>query len=80
MPKPINLHNIVIPVEWDEGKSSSWRKIQRYWRSRENPSDFSQGMRGHNLLPIGAQVGFSLEKPIELTEAQDVYAWVSHTR
>ncbi len=29
-------------------------------------------------MPICAQVGFSLEKPIELAEAQDVYTWVSH--
>ncbi len=49
-----------------------------YWRSRENPLGFSHGMKGQHLLPICAQVGFSLEKPIELAEAQDVYAWVSH--
>ncbi len=39
-------------------------------------------MKGQYLLPICAQVGFlaklALEKPIELAEAQDVYAWVSH--
>ncbi len=39
------------------------------------------GMKGQNLLPICAQVGLlaklALEKPIELAEAQDVYAWVS---
>ncbi len=39
---------------------------------------FSHGMKGQNLLPICTQVGFSQEKPIELAEAQDVYAWVSH--
>ncbi len=49
-----------------------------YWRSRENPLGFSHGMKGQNLLPTCAQVGFSLEKPIDLAEAQDVYAWVSH--
>ncbi len=54
-----------------------------YWRSRENPLNFSQGMgetrfAGHNLLPVCAQASFSLEKPNELTEAQNVYAWVSH--
>ncbi len=40
-------------------------------------------MRGNNLLPICAQVGFlaklALEKPIEMADAQDVYAWVSHS-
>ncbi len=35
-------------------------------------------MKGQHLLPICTQTGFSLEKPIELAEAQDVYAWVSH--
>ncbi len=49
-----------------------------YWRSRENPLGFRHGMKGQYLLPICAQTGFSLEKPIELAEAQDVYAWVSH--
>ncbi len=51
----------------------------RYWRSRKNPLGFSHGMKGQYLLPICAQAGFSLEKPIELAEAQDVYAWVSHS-
>ncbi len=37
-------------------------------------------MKGQHLLPICAQTGFSLEKPIELAEAQDVYAWVSHNQ
>ncbi len=40
-------------------------------------------MKGQYLLPICAQTGFlaklALEKPIELAEAQDVYAWVSYT-
>ncbi len=56
-----------------------------YWRSRENPLGFSHGMKGQNLLPLCTQVGFSQVKtflfhkrPIELAEAQDVYAWVSH--
>ncbi len=49
-----------------------------YWRSRENSLGLSQGMKGQYLLPLCAQSGFSLEKPIELTEAQDVYTWVSH--
>ncbi len=35
-------------------------------------------MKGQYLLPLCAQTDFSLEKPIELAEAQDVYAWVSH--
>ncbi len=39
---------------------------------------FSYGMKGQYLLPICTQTDFSLEKPIELAEAQDVYTWVSH--
>ncbi len=53
-----------------------------YWRSRENPLFFRQGMKGQYLLPTSTQTGIlaklALEKPIELTDAQDVYAWVSH--
>ncbi len=29
-------------------------------------------------MTLGAKTGFSLEKPIELAEAQDIYTWVSH--
>ncbi len=47
-------------------------------------------LAGQYFLPLCAQVGFSKRKrfpelssvfrkrPIELTDAQDVYAWVSH--
>ncbi len=76
-----------------EGQYHNLENIGVYWRSRENPlcfsaprsglgDEFSSRMKGQNLLPICAQVGIlaklALEKPIELAEAQDVYAWVSH--
>ncbi len=49
-----------------------------YWRSRENSLCFRYGMKGQHLLPLCAQTGFSLEKPIELAEALGVYTWVSY--
>ncbi len=54
------------------------QRIDNYWRSRENSLGFSHRMKGQYLLPLCTQTGFSQEKPIELAEAQDVYAWVSH--
>ncbi len=41
------------------GYRNQWDILDNYWRSRENPLGFSYGMKGQNLLPICAQVGFS---------------------
>ncbi len=61
-----------------------------YWRSRENPLCFSAPRSGlgderpasfahlcSNRLLLVEMLLFR-KRPIELAEAQDVYAWVSH--
>ena len=74
-PTPAEAHILYL---YEAGESISAIAAAVYGRSRENPFVFNKGMKGQYLLPICAQTGFSLEKPIELTEALDVYVWVSH--